>query len=72
MSTPEEGALAKKRFMAMNLVRICGVVLILVGLLCALDKIDIPGARIIGVMFILIGMIDTFVVPLMLAKRWRS
>ncbi|MFM5931120.1 MAG: hypothetical protein ACKOPQ_09450 [Novosphingobium sp.] len=72
MSTPEEDALAKKRFLAMNLVRICGVVLILVGLLCALDKIDIPGARLIGVMFILFGMIDTFVVPVMLAKRWRS
>ncbi|PLK26489.1 hypothetical protein [Novosphingobium sp. TH158] len=72
MSTPEEDALAKKRFLAMNLVRLSGVVMILLGLLCALDKIDIPGARIIGVIFILIGMIDTFLVPLMLAKRWRS
>lgn len=72
MSTPEQDALAKKRFMAINLVRMSGVVLILVGLLCALDKIDIPLAHLIGVVLILIGFIDVFVVPALLAKRWRS
>lgn len=72
MSTDEQDALAKKRFMAIQLVRTSGVVMILIGLLCAADKIDIPGARMIGVVFILIGMLDTFVVPLLLAKRWRS
>lgn len=74
MSTPEEDALAKKRFMAMNLVRLMGVVMILVGLLFALDRVDIPQPprHLIGVLLIIIGMVDTFVVPLLLAKRWRS
>ena len=72
MSTPEQDALAKKRFMAINLVRMSGVALILVGLLCAGDKIDIPMARLIGVTLILIGMVDVFLVPTLLAKRWRS
>lgn len=72
MTTPEQEALAKKRFMAINLVRMSGVALILVGLLCALDKIDIPMARLIGVVLIGIGFIDVFIVPALLAKRWRS
>ncbi len=74
MSTPEEDALAKKRFMAINLVRLMGVVMILVGLLFALDRVDIPQPprHLIGVFLIVIGMVDTFVVPLLLAKRWRS
>lgn len=72
MTTPEQDALAKKRFMAINLVRMSGVVLILVGLLCAGDKIDIPAAHPIGVVMIVIGMVDVFLVPRLLAKRWRS
>ena len=72
MTTPAQEALAKKRFMAINLVRMSGVALILVGLLCAGDKIDIPMARRIGVTLIVIGMVDVFVVPTLLAKRWRS
>ncbi|WP_310533202.1 hypothetical protein [Novosphingobium sp.] len=72
MTTPEQDALAKKRFMAITLVRMSGVALILVGLLCALDKLDIPMAHLIGVVLILIGFVDVFVVPTLLAKRWRS
>ena len=38
-------ALAKKRFLALALIRLSGIVLIMVGLACALDRIDIPSAR---------------------------
>jgi len=74
MSTPEQDALAKKRFLALQLVRMSGVALILVGLLFALDKIDVPQPprHLIGVFLILFGLIDTFVVPPMLARRWKS
>ena len=74
MNTPEQDALAKKRFMALNLVRISGVVMIFVGLLFALDKIDVPQPprRLIGMVLLVIGMIDVFIVPRMLAARWRS
>ncbi|MEY4159664.1 MAG: hypothetical protein RLZZ136_285 [Pseudomonadota bacterium] len=64
--------LAKKRFMAINLVRLSGVALILVGLLFALDRIDVQPAHLIGVMFILFGMIDAFIMPRVLARRWKS
>lgn len=74
MSTPEQDALAKKRFLALQLVRLTGIAMILVGLLFALDRVDVPQPprHIIGVMLVLFGLIDTFLVPPMLAKRWKS
>ena len=73
MNTPSpDEKIAKKRFLAIALVRLCGVVLILVGLLFALDKVDVQPAHLIGVMFIIFGMLDAFIMPSVLARRWRS
>ncbi|MEO7246935.1 MAG: hypothetical protein ABIW31_00650 [Novosphingobium sp.] len=72
MTTKEQDALAKKRFLALGLIRFGGVALVLVGLLCALDKIDIPGNRIVGVIMIFMGMTDFVFMPIMLSRRWRS
>ena len=72
MNATEAEALAKKRFFALTLIRLSGVVMVLVGLLCALDKIDIPGAHLIGVILVVVGMVDFFVMPKMLSRRWRS
>lgn len=67
-------ALAKKRFLALNLVRMSGIAMILVGLLFALDKVDVPQPprHLVGMFLILFGMLDTFLVPVLLAKRWKS
>lgn len=72
MSTPEEDALAKKRFFALNLVRAMGVGLVLLGLLFALDKIDVPMRHLIGTIMVLLGLVDVFIMPGFLAKRWRT
>ena len=74
MTTPTDDALAKKRFLALNLVRLSGVALILVGLLFALDRIAIPQPprHLIGMLLIVLGMLDTFLMPRILARRWKS
>lgn len=72
MTAPEAEALAKKRFLAIGLIRMGGAAMVLVGLLCALDKIDIPGNRIVGVIMIFIGMTDFVFMPMLLSRRWRS
>lgn len=72
MSNPQDDALAKKRFLALNLVRASGAALVLIGLLFALDKIDVPKPHLIGVILIVFGLVDVFVMPGVLAKRWRS
>ena len=65
-------ALARKRFLALTLIRLSGIALIMLGLACALDRIDIPSARLIGVMLIVIGVADAFLMPALFAKRWKS
>lgn len=72
MSNPQEDALAKKRFLALNLVRTSGAALVLLGLLFAMDKIDVPMRHLLGVILIVIGLVDVFLMPGILAKRWRS
>ena len=74
MTTSTEEQLAKKRFLALNLVRLSGVALILVGLLFALDRIPVaqPPRHLIGMLMIVLGMLDTFLMPRILARRWKS
>lgn len=74
MTTPEQEALAKKRFMALNLVRIFALIMIVVGMLFVTDKVEIPQPprHIIGLILILIGIVDYFVMPRILVKRWKS
>lgn len=72
MTTPEAEALAKKRYMVLNMIRVFAALMVIVGLACATDKVDIPAAHLIGVVLILFGMIDFFVMPMVLAKRWKS
>jgi len=72
MSTPQEDALAKKRFFALNLVRASGAALVLIGLLFAMDKIDIPKPHLIGTIMIVMGLVDVFIMPGLLAKKWKS
>jgi len=72
MNTPEQEALAKKRFMALNLVRLGGAAVVFLGMLCASDKVDIPGAHLIGVLLVAVGLVDFFVMPRVLVKRWKT
>ena len=72
--TIDPEALAKKRFLAINLVRLSGLALVLIGLLFAADKIAIaqPPRHFIGMLMIVLGMIEYFVMPKFFAKRWKS
>lgn len=72
MTTPEAEALAKKRYMALSMIRLFAALMVIVGLACATDRVDIPGAHLIGAILILFGMVDFFVMPMILAKRWKS
>jgi uncharacterized membrane protein YhaH (DUF805 family) len=72
MMTPEQEAIAKKRFMALNLVRLFALLLVIVGMLFVTDKIDVQPAHLIGVVFIVIGLVDFFVMPRILVKRWKT
>ncbi len=74
MMTPEQEALAKKRFLALNLVRLFALLLVIVGMLFVTDKVEIaqPPRHIIGLILVAIGIVDFFVMPRILVKRWKT
>lgn len=66
----EAEALARQRFMALNLIRLSGLALVLFGIAIAQGVIDLP--PIVGMVFAGLGLFDFFFVPRLIAKRWRS
>jgi len=67
--TPEE-AIAAKRYMVMNLVRLGSIVAVVIGIAIARKVIDLPYA--IGVALAIAGLIAFFFMPPMLVKRWKA
>jgi len=68
MAEPKDPARA--RFMALTLIRWTGVGLVLVGMLINAGRIAAPG--ILGVVLVLLGLFDAFVMPVILARRWKT
>lgn len=67
MSTPDP---ARQRFIVLQLLRLSGAFFALLGLLVVARRIDLP--VIAGYAFLIVGFVDLFVAPLLLAKRWKS
>ena len=61
---------ARARFFILNAVRLSGVALVVIGLLVLNGRIDWP--EVVGWVFVPVGLIDVFVMPQVLARRWRT
>ncbi|MGB3379888.1 hypothetical protein [Allopontixanthobacter sediminis] len=61
---------ARNRWFLLNLARILGVALVITGLLVTQGTIGWPIE--VGYVLIVLGIIDAFVAPQFLARRWRS
>lgn len=70
MPSPEEDARAKGRFMVINLMRIGGIAMILMGIAVLQSMISLPDWT--GYLLIVLGMMETFLVPTLLARVWSS
>ena len=63
----------RNRFIAINLVRIGGTVVVLIGLLIWHSDIVVErGSMMIGLPLALIGLVVSFYGPKYLARRWRT
>jgi hypothetical protein len=67
---PFDDAIARNRFIVLNLVRLAGTALTVVSMLILGDAIDAPYA--LGYALLGLGLIAIFATPLMLARRWRT
>lgn len=62
---------AQYRFLVINLCRIIGAILLVLGLaVIAREAFGIPKAT--GYLLFLIGMLNFLLVPVFLSKRWKS
>lgn len=69
--TPEEETKAQYRFLVINICRITGAIMLVLGLaVIAREAFGIPKAA--GYVLFLVGMADFLLVPVFLAKRWKS
>jgi hypothetical protein len=69
--TPEEETKAQYRFLVINICRITGAIMLVIGLaVIAREAFGLPKA--VGYVLFLVGMLDFLLVPVFLAKRWKS
>ena len=62
---------AQYRFLVINLCRIIGAVLLVVGL-AAIAREAFGISKAAGYVLFLVGMLDFLLVPVFLSKRWKS
>lgn len=73
--TQDPDALAKKRFFAITIMRLMGAAFVAIGFILISGGFSLAGQptdRWIGVAIVLVGAFDFAVMPLLLARRWRS
>lgn len=70
MSLPPEEVLARQRYVILNMVRIGGLAMLLVGVAIARGVVD--GPYVLGVVLAVAGLLDFFFVPRLLARRWKA
>jgi hypothetical protein len=69
--TPEEETKSQYRFLIINIVRISGAIMLVIGLaIIARGAFGLPKAA--GYVLFFVGLTDFMLVPLLLAKRWKS
>ena len=61
---------ARNRFFRIQGTRLLGVACVILGMLIASQRIAWPGW--LGYVLIINGLVDVFVLPAVLARRWRT
>lgn len=61
---------AKARFIVIQLARWCGVALVLLGMMAIDGKVALPSLA--GYGFAIVGLAAAFVLPTLLARRWKT
>lgn len=70
MADPASDALARKRWAAISALRAVGVAMIVAGLLIVNHAVALPEA--VGYVLVGFGLLDTFLMPQYLARKWRT
>jgi hypothetical protein len=67
---PTPDNVAKQRFMVMQVMRLAGVALFVFGIMIVRGIVPLPS--IAGYVLAVVGIFDAFMMPVILARRWKS
>ena len=74
-TSAQREAAAKQRFFALNLFRLSGVAIVMVGFLIMMERFGFVSgqkAKIMGAIIATVGLFQTIVVPRILIRAWRT
>ncbi|QVM83386.1 hypothetical protein [Novosphingobium decolorationis] len=63
---------AARRFFIIQAVRLLGVACVVVGILIAKGGLFAPAPPALGYVLVANGLVDLFLIPALLARKWRS
>jgi hypothetical protein len=69
--TPPDESVWRDRFIQINMTRIGGTLVVLLGLIVWQTDIFTPGGSIIGFPLAILGLIASFGGPIWLSRRWK-
>lgn len=74
MQQPNDEETARARWIVIQAMRVLGVVLVILGILMSQGRLDLMGDLNgpIGYFFVGIGLLDAFIAPVFLARRWKT
>ncbi len=64
--------LAKRRFLTISLVRLMGVVFVFTGIANIAGKLFPALSPVLGYVLLINGIVDFFLIPRILARKWRT
>ena len=70
MDDPVSDDVARGRWLAINAIRIGGVAMVMVGILGLRGVFEYPD--IAGYILVGVGLLDIFLIPQVMARKWRS
>ena len=66
----QEEQRAKARFLIINVARVFGVIMVLMGMAIIMGKIALPPVA--AYILIALGLVEAFVMPTILARQWNT
>ena len=70
MQQPVSDEMARNRWLVINVLRLGGVAMVIAGMLGTRQVIAIP--MVAAYALIAVGLLDIYLVPLFLARKWRT
>ncbi len=71
MNSEEREEQARKRFIILNILRLSGAIVVMIGLAISAGRLFPDFPPLLGYLFVILGMIEFFLMPILLKKSWN-